>query len=591
MKLVYLSGALVLGVFAGSSLEPAALPFFIAAGSLALVAGLGRRHRYALYLVLVAVLLAGFGRGTSEAPGSTNETLSRYHEGSVVEVEGLIANYPEPRGALTQFRFHVTRLRAGEAWEDASGAVLVRAPPSPELAGLREPPYFRYGDTLRLTGRLEEPPVLDDFDWRDHLAREGIHSLMLRPRAMFIDSGGGVPLLTFIYRIREEMARGLAQALPEPQASLSQALVLGIRGPLSSELRDDLAKTGTTHLIAVSGIHMGILAGLVSVAAIALLGRRRHLYILIPLLFLWGYALLTGLAPPVVRAAIMGSLYLWAVYLGRQRSGMVALAAAAAIMVGIDPGILEEVSFRLSFLAMAGLILLAPWFQAGGRRLVALVWMPEGRGLGLALLFVDVVSISLAAILATLPVVAFNFHMVSLVGLPATIIILPVFPLILITSLMVAFFGAFAPAVAQGLGWLAWPGLSYMVGVVETFSWAPALSIDLGAAAVPLTWAYYGLAIAILWLAHKRWPRFVSGPDIDAMTAGQPDAAIGLTGVLRRWRWGVAFMVIPPILFLLVALAQPSVGWTPRTQLALVLPGIMIRQMAPLLPECLNTPV
>jgi len=97
-----------------------------------------------------------------------------------------------------------------------------------------------------------------------------------------------------------------------------------------------------------------------------------------------------------------------------------------------------------------------------------------------------------------------------------------------------------------------------MVGVVEAFSWAPALSVDLGAAATPLTWAYYGLAIAALWLAYKRWPRFVSGPDIDAMTVGQRDATIGLTGVLRRWRWGVAFMVIPPILFLLVALAQPS---------------------------------
>ena len=557
MRLIYISGAFVLGVFLGSWIEPSSLPFLITGGVLVLPLVFFRNRRVVLFLVMAVFLMLGLGRGAASAPDPKEASLSQYHEREEVRLQGLIVGYPEPREALSQFRFRVSAVDSDGGSEKVSGTVLVRARPSPELVELREPPYFRYGDTLRLAGQLQEPPSFEEFDWRDHLAREGIHFLMIRPQVTFLESSGGTGPLAWIYEVRTDMARSLGKALPEPQASLSHAMLLGLRSTLPSELREDLARTGTTHLIAISGLHVGIIVGLVGAFSLRLFGRRNHMYILVPLISIWAYALLSGLAPPVFRAAIMGSMYLWALYLGRQKSAIVPLAAAAAVMIAIDVDALEDVSFQLSFLAMTGLIFLAPWFQAGGNLLVAKVWGVEGWSRSLALLVSDGIAISLAAILATLPVIAFNFHMIPLVGVPATLFALPALPPILVTSLLVALTGLFAPALAQGLAWLAWPWLTYMVGVVEFFSWVSPISVDAGSAGVPLAWAYYGLAALILWVANRRWGAFLSRSDSSTIAMGRPDVASGIPKLLS-WRWGIAFLTIPPLVFLSIALSQPS---------------------------------
>ena len=452
MTLVYISGALVVGILAGSTLDLLAWPFFIAAGFVLIAGLLLRTTPRIIYLFLLAALLIGIGRGASLPVSGPPEQLQGLAGSSAIVVSGIVDDYPESRGALTQFRFSVQRYRADGGWVETSGLLLVRAKPSIPMIEERSPPFFRYGDTLVLKGSIERPPVLEEFDWRERLAREGIHYLMLRPEVELTDGGGGVRALGWVYRVREEMAASLGKSLPEPRASLAQALLLGIRGGIPSELREDFAKTGTTHLLAISGLHVSILVGLVSLGSAALLGRRGQIYIVIPLLFVWVYAVLTGFSPPVVRAAIMASLYLWAIFLGRQRSGLTALSAAAALMVTIDPDLLEEVSFQLSFVSMAGLLLLGPWFRAGGLRLVARCWEPEGVVGGVVKFLVEASAISLAVILATFPIIGFNFQFLSPVGLPATVLVLPALPFVLVSSLTVAVAGIFSETAGQILG-------------------------------------------------------------------------------------------------------------------------------------------
>ena len=156
--------------------------------------------------------------------------------------------------------------------------------------------------------------------------------------------------------------------LPEPQASLAQGIVLGIRGNIPQSLNNDFARSGTAHLLAISGINLGIMAGILLSIGIWLFGRRHYLYVWLALGIVWFYAAITGMNPPVVRGAIMASLFLVAELLGRQRSAIVALTLAAAVMVGVSPYILGDASFQLSFLAMAGLIFLSPVFRNLGRR-------------------------------------------------------------------------------------------------------------------------------------------------------------------------------------------------------------------------------
>ena len=514
MTLVYISGALVVGIFAGAELDLLPWPFFIAAVPITLSGILLRNNPRVILVLVLAALLLGVGRGAaSPVPGAPDE-LRALSQIDTVEIIGVIDDYPEPRGGLSRFRFDVHGYRKGDVWVESSGLLLVMAKTSAVMIESRDPPFFRYGDSLVLAGALTEPPVLEEFDWRERLAREGVNYLMFQPEVELAGSGNGAPALRLLYLLRSDMAASLGRSLPEPHASLAQALLLGIRSGLPNDLRDDLAQTGTTHLVAISGLHVGVLVGLVSLGSAAVLGRRRQFYVIVPLLFVWAYALLTGFSPPVARAAIMASLYLWAIYLGRQRSGLTALSAAAALMVAIDTHLLAELSFQLSFVAMAGLLLLGPWFRAGGLRLVARYWTPEGLMGGILKFFMEATAISLAAILATLPVVAFNFHFLSPVGLPATLIVLPVMPPALVSSLVVGVGGALSETAGQVLSWTAWPWITWMTGVIGLFSRVPGLTVEAGPAAPYLSLLYYAIWLGLLWLARRRWPKALLRSDL-----------------------------------------------------------------------------
>ena len=560
MTLVYISGALVAGIFAGTELDLLPWPFFIAAGLTVLGGLLLRKHPKVIYLFILAALLLGAGRGAASpllGPPDDIQALSRLNS---VQIVGVVEEYPETRGGLTRFRFAIHGYRSGETWVETSGLLLAMAKPTAPMIEGRAPPFFRYGDSLILTGALTEPPAFEDFDWREHLAREGVHHVMFGPEVEMVGSGHGSLPLRWLYRARSEMAASLGRSLPEPHASLSQALLLGIRSGLPSELRDDLAQTGTTHLVAISGLHVGILVGLVSLGSATVLGRRRQLYIIAPLVFVWAYALLTGFSPPVARAAIMATLYLWAIYLGRQRSGLTALSAAAAVMVVIDPDLLAELSFQLSFLAMAGLLLLGPWFRAGGLKLVARHWEPEGVTGVVVKFFVEATAISLAAILATLPVIAINFQFLSPVGLPATLLVLPVMPPALVSVFVVGAAGMVSEAAGQVLSWIAWPWLVWMTGVVGLFARVPGLTVDAGPAASYLSVLYYAVWLGLLWWARRRWPKALVRSDLPEFPTLRSLPRPQLSTILRP-KWA---LFLAASLALFAAIAVGSTGTDQR---------------------------
>ena len=181
---------------------------------------------------------------------------------------------------------------------------------------------------------------------------------MSRPEVTLVSEGQGYAALSMVYRLRSSLARSLGASLPEPQASIAQTLLLGIRGGVPLDVTQTFRDTGTSHLLAISGLHVGVVLGLSLPLAAGLLGRRRNLYLLLPLGLLWLYALLSAFSPSVERAVIMATLYLVAVAVGRQRSALPALGLAAAVMVAVEPGILYDLSFQLSFTAVTGILLL-----------------------------------------------------------------------------------------------------------------------------------------------------------------------------------------------------------------------------------------
>ncbi|MBA7594376.1 ComE operon protein 3 [subsurface metagenome] len=538
MALIYLSGAWVAGIYLGSNFAPPLAIIFIGLIPLPLLFFFPQ-HRKAV--VLLAICFVAFFGGALCYQASIppqDESHLQYYNDQEVEIEGMVSADPEVKDNSTHIRLSASQIKRGEEEREVSGDTLLFVPRYPK---------YEYGDVLQVTGKLETPPQLGDFDYRGYLAHQGIYSTMLYPEIEVLATGQGFKPLEWVYSLRNSLSESIAQAMPEPQASLVQGILLGIRYNIPTEVRTDFTTTGTAHLLAISGLHLSIVAGILLSIGIWLFGKKRYIYIWLALGIIWLYALLTGMHPPVVRGAIMASLFFSAELLGRQRTAITSLAFAAAVMVGVDPPILLDAAFQLSFLAIAGLIFIAPPLRALGRRAVKATIGEERRGVSLANIVSDSFSVTLAATIAVWPVVAHYFGIVSFVGPLATFLALLALPGIIATGAVAGLIGlAFLP-LAQATGWLAWLFTSYMLFIVGGLAALPLSSIEVGpVGTVPIV-IYYSALAAIVWLGSRWRDRAKSWLESGVSKSSRLVSRL-------PWRW-----VMPPLLILAILASAAAV--------------------------------
>ena len=548
MTLLTLAAAWVAGVYLADRLDaPLAALALLLVSALLLSALLVSIRRSPLVAAVAAALLLGLLRVEALGDGPT-PSLDAFH-GPSAEVQGVVVTDPEAAGVAARFRLAVERVRSSDGLVEADGDVLVIARPPADLAASRDRPHIRYGDRLLLKGALEAPEPLDGFDYAAFLARQGIGSVMSFPEAVLVDEGQGSAFYRWLYSLRRRMADSVARAVPEPEASVGQALLLGIRDDLPPPLVDDFRATGTSHILAISGLHVGILLALGLTVGTAIFGRRHHLYLVLPLLLIWLYALISGLSPSAARAAIMGSVYLAALLLGRPRSVLPALGLAAAVMVGIAPNVLWSVSFQLSFAAMAAIAVLTE--PIGGVRIPSIIFADRLDTILLRPARVkEMVAMTVAATVGTLPLIAFYFERISLVGLPGTLLALPALPPVLATQAIAGTLGLVSETVAQPFGWLAWLLTKYLTGVVQLLAGLPGASVETGRLAPLLAWGYYGGLVALLVVVYLRGRALWKAPAVRVSTLGPlgerpvPGLGVGLAVAIAALVW-IAALSLP----------------------------------------------
>ena len=497
MRLGLLSAAWLAGLLLGFELEVGATAAWLLSGSFALVAvGMRLAQLPAFPAVLAAVLLLGLGRAEAyDAAGSAG-----VHNGREVVASGQIADDPEVRTGWIRFELQVRSLELEGGTEAADERWLVYADPPDDLVSRRSAPFFRYGDELTARGIPARPEPIDGFDYPAYLEAQGITTTLFAQETTFAGEGGSV-WRAAIFAARGRLADSIEAAMPYPESALATAMLLGKRESLPTELAERFRGTGAAHLLAISGLHVGVLLAVAVGTAGWALGRQRPTYLIIAGAVVWLYALGAGASPSALRAAAMGTVYLAALGLGRPGSVIPALALAAAVMSAVSPGLLRQVSFQLSFAAVGGIALalamLDGWWNRGvpptagwGRRIT-------GWAVGLTV-------VSAAATLATWPLVAANFGEVALLSIPVSLLaILAVAPLIVATA-VAAMAGLVAPPLGELLGWIATAPAAWLIGSVSLL---PAWTVEADWVGRPLLLGWYGgLGLALL-AARPQWIR------------------------------------------------------------------------------------
>ncbi len=392
--------------------------------------------------------------------------------GKEVVLSGVVSGWPEVRARDVRYWLSVDEIREYGRWRPLHGTVLVRAP---------RVPLYRYGDRVRVVGRLRLPPVFEDFDYRRYLARQGVHAIMTAYQVVPLDAGHGTAFWRFLYAVRERASAVIDATFPEPYAALANGILLGIESAIPRSLYEDFNATGTSHIIVISGFNIAIVTGLFMALFAPWLGKRRASGVAVVGIGL--YVLLVGADAAVVRAGIMGGIWALSHMFGRRAYALNSLFASALLMLALNPLTLWDVGFQLSFLATLGLIVIVPLLQSPFARATER-WVPKAWRGPVHDLFHEVLLVTLAAQIATTPLIVTTFGRVSLISLLANALILSVQPLIMIGA-----------------------GISTLVGMV----WLPLGKVLALVPLLPLVWTVNVVQVMARWpgagLTTPEWVR------------------------------------------------------------------------------------
>lgn len=351
-------------------------------------------------------------------------------------------------------------------------------------------PYYSYGESLIVHCTLLEPEPFDTFAFDKYLARHKVFTICQQAKITSTGIHGGNPVYGKLYAVRGWFTTQIQQLWPEPVASLLLGVILGIQDSIPDDIVEQFRATGTIHILVVSGMHVVIISQL-------LINVLRRWFSPITMcivvgIVLFGFCVITGLQASVVRAAIMGMLPILVIAFQRRQIRHYSLVAVAGIMVMHNPYILlHDAGFQLSFLATLGLM----YFQPMCERMCW--WVPPHFTLR------ETLSTTLAASLATTPLLLSTFGMISFVSILANVIVVPVSNIMLFGGFGIIMLAQVIPDLAQYTSYILWWLVAQMLNIVDWLSTLPFAMVTDIATPTWFVYASFGLILSyILWNIH-----------------------------------------------------------------------------------------
>ena len=357
----------------------------------------------------------------------------------------------------------------------------------------------RYGDRVLVSGRLRSPQPARNpggFDARTYYASRGVHALMsvrdARSYRVTLRNTSFTWQTGVIDPLRNSIERSIDRTMRGDSAALLKGILLGARRQLPEDLLDTFRTIGLAHILAVSGLHVGLIT-LVIHTLLSVLRLPRNIVVAGTLGVLVLYAFITNLTPSVIRATIMAALFLAGRQLDRQTDTVNILAVAAIVILLIWPSALFDLSFQLSFLATYAII-------TGYPRMKEL--LPERISRSekwWARWLRDGLLVSVAAQFGALPVVAGTFYQVSWMSAVANLFIGPLVFLNTTFGVLTVLTGPLAIEIARLFSAANTLVLFAMIHLSKAFSGAPSALVEVPAPSILFFASFYGAGLLLLW--------------------------------------------------------------------------------------------
>lgn len=371
-------------------------------------------------------------------------------------------------------------------------------------------PGVEPGDEVTVEGRVRPRP---ESPYGAYLERLGAWGSLDADTLTITDSGDGPGRV--LERLRRSAAEALTVTLPEPEAGLAAGILIGLRDRVDREVAAAFTTAGVSHVVAISGWNIAIVAAAIASVA-GRLGRRRRA--IVTIVAIAAYIAFAGASPSVLRAGAMAGVVLLARETGRAGYAAAALGWAVTLLLVVDPGLIGDAGFQLSTVATAGLIAWATPLteridRVGRGRLPR--WLTESLG------------VSLAAQAATLPIVLVSFGRLALVAPVINLVVVPLVAPVMAAGIVALLAGAAVaagspPALGAILAAPAWVSLRLMISLVEAAATLPLASVRLDP-----PFGTLAAAMFVTFVGALIWRRRVRRPDAAAARAAPPLAATG----------------------------------------------------------------